>query len=338
MNQSQTQTQRRALVALVLSLALCAVGIVPATATTTTTSGVPIITSVQLNLPATGQITINGTGFGKTRPTVTMGGTPLVVNDGFSNTNLVASLPTPLPVAGDYLLVVQNTSSRLFGVLTVTIGAAGAQGPKGDQGDPGPQGPQGPQGPAGAQGPQGVQGPAGADGVSPVGMPEPAGSNCQYGGLKYTDAQGVHYVCHGAPGTGNTDAIGFSGRIFQLPTLSGVSYGGATGFTDSASSSGPIEVLSPNRNCTAANLVVQLASHVGPPGPDRSRTFSLMADGISTGLSCTIIGASTSCSSDNLLTSPIIGGSRLSIQIVSNDSSGNPFTFGDSALFGWECR
>jgi hypothetical protein len=123
-----------------------------------------------------------------------MGGTPLAVNDGFSNTKIVANLPAPQPTAGNYLLVVMNAQSRLVGVLTVTIGAAGTQGPKGDKGDPGPPGPPGP------QGPQGVQGPAGANGVSPVGVPEPPGSNCQYGGLKYTDAQGVHYVCHGAPG------------------------------------------------------------------------------------------------------------------------------------------
>ena len=77
MNQSRTQTLCRVLVA----LALCAVSIVPATATTTITSGIPIITSVQLNLPAADQITINGTGFGKSRPTITVGGTPLVVNE-----------------------------------------------------------------------------------------------------------------------------------------------------------------------------------------------------------------------------------------------------------------
>jgi YVTN family beta-propeller protein len=106
-----------------------------------------------------------------------MGGTPLSVNDGYTNTRIVANLPAPLPAAGDYLLVVTNTSNRLVGVLTVTIGGAGAQGP------------------------------AGADGVSPVGQPEPAGANCQYGGLKYTDAQGAHYVCNGAPGSGNTTVL-----------------------------------------------------------------------------------------------------------------------------------
>ena len=218
----KTPQRRRSVIALTLMLALCAAGVFPAVATTQTSTALPVITGVQLDLPGAGQITINGAGFGSARPTVVMGGTPLAVNDGFGNTKIVANLPTPLPAAGDYLLVVTNTSSRLLGVLTVTIGGAGTpgpaeppgpQGPKGDKGDKGDTGATGPQGPAGAQGPQGEtgatgpQGPAGADGVSPVGQPEPAGSNCQHGGLKYTDAQGVHYVCHGAPGAGNTAAL-----------------------------------------------------------------------------------------------------------------------------------
>jgi YVTN family beta-propeller protein len=204
MLQLKSQTRRRSVIAVTLVLALCAAGITPAAATTQTNPSLPVITSVQLNLPGAGQLTINGTSFGSGRPTVSMGGTPLSVNDGFSNTKIVANLPAPLPAAGDYLLMVTNASSHLSGVLTVTIGAAGTQGPKGDKGDPGPQGPQGPQG---LQGPQGVQGPAGANGVSPVGVPELAGSNCQYGGLKYTDAQGVHYVCNGAPGAVITTAL-----------------------------------------------------------------------------------------------------------------------------------
>jgi YVTN family beta-propeller protein len=190
-----TQNRRRFVTVLTLLFALCAAGIVPAAATTQTNPVQPVITSAQLNLPSAGQITIDGTGFGSDRPTVTMGDTPLAVNDGFSNTKIVANLPAPLPAAGNHLLAVTNAQSRLSGVLTVNIGGAGTQGPKGDKGDPG------------TQGPQGDQGPAGANGVSPVGVPEPAGSNCQYGGLKYTDAQGVHYVCNGAPGSGNTMAL-----------------------------------------------------------------------------------------------------------------------------------
>ena len=74
--------------------ALCAAVIVPAAATTTT-PGLPIITSVELDLPTAGKIAINGTGFGSGRPTVVMGGTPLAVGDGFTNISVVAILPAP---------------------------------------------------------------------------------------------------------------------------------------------------------------------------------------------------------------------------------------------------
>src|SRR6185503_8383553 len=160
----------RSLITLALMLALCSLAVVPVTATTTT---LPLITSVQLNVPAAGKITINGTGFGTTKPTVTLGGTSLFINDGFNNTRIVADVPAPLPASGDYLLVVTNTSSRLFGVLTITIGGVGPQGPPGPQGDRGPQGEQGVQGPKGvkgdpgAQGIQGIQGEKGDPGESP---------------------------------------------------------------------------------------------------------------------------------------------------------------------------
>ncbi len=147
MLQSKTQMRRRSVTALTLMFALCAASIVPAAAAPSTNTLLPVITSVQLDLPSAGKITINGIGFGSGRPSVTMGGTPPVVDDGYSNTKVVASLPVPLPAAGDYLLVMRNASSRLFGVLTVTIGATGPQGPPGAQGS---QGAPGPQGPAGA--------------------------------------------------------------------------------------------------------------------------------------------------------------------------------------------
>jgi hypothetical protein len=59
MLQPKTQSQRRSLIAHALVLALGPSGMVSSTATTSTTTGVPIITSEQLNLPAAGKITIN---------------------------------------------------------------------------------------------------------------------------------------------------------------------------------------------------------------------------------------------------------------------------------------
>jgi len=100
------------------------------------------------------------------------------------------------------------------------MGPAGPQGPKGDtgprglQGATGAQGVKGDTGAAGAQGTPGVKGDKGADGISPIGTLEPMGPNCQYGGLKYTDAQGAQYICNGASGPqglpgppANTDAL-----------------------------------------------------------------------------------------------------------------------------------
>ena len=155
-SRSLVQSQSASVIALTLVLALCTAGMVSATATTLQTTGLPVLTSVQLNMPIVGKITIDGTGFGTGRPTVTMGGTSLVVNDGFSPTSIVEDLPAALPAAGTYLLVVTNSASHLFGVLMVAIGAIGPQGPPGAQGPQGPQGAQGERGPAGEQGPQGI--------------------------------------------------------------------------------------------------------------------------------------------------------------------------------------
>jgi len=48
----------------------------------------------------------------------------------------------------------------------------------------------------------GTQGPPGQPGAGVTVVPEPAGPNCTYGGIKVTDGKGqVTYVCDGAPGT-----------------------------------------------------------------------------------------------------------------------------------------
>jgi len=96
-------------------------------------------------------------------------------------------------------------------------GAAGPQGPPGATGPQGPAGATGPQGPTGATGPQGPTGATGATGAtgpagqSVVGASEPPGVNCANGGVKYTSATGVDYVCNGASqgGTGGTGTYGY---------------------------------------------------------------------------------------------------------------------------------
>ncbi|MGH9902507.1 MAG: TolB family protein [Pyrinomonadaceae bacterium] len=68
---SNNHSRQRTLIALALVLALCAAVMPPAGAAITTNTSLPLIASVQLNLPSAGQITINGTGFGSAYPPVT---------------------------------------------------------------------------------------------------------------------------------------------------------------------------------------------------------------------------------------------------------------------------
>jgi Collagen triple helix repeat (20 copies) len=127
-------------------------------------------------------IAIHGSGFGSTKPVVTLGGTTLVVNSPFSATDVTAALPAGLP-PGSYQLVLTTTSkpsgSAPFVVTIGDVGPSGPQGPAGPAGSAGPQGPVGPvgaTGPAGSPGPAGPAGPVGATGTAgPQGPPGPAG-------------------------------------------------------------------------------------------------------------------------------------------------------------------
>ena len=133
-------------------------------------------------------ITISGSGFG-TAPLVFLGeslGTlmPLTVLQ-FSNTLILAELPSQIP-AGSYMLIVEaGNSAEATGILDITVGTAGPEGPQGPQGEQGRQGPQGDQGPEGLQGPQGPQGDQGPIGAT--GPPGPSvwgvnGSTIHYNG------------------------------------------------------------------------------------------------------------------------------------------------------------
>jgi hypothetical protein len=99
-------------------------------------------------------------------------------------------------------------------------GDTGPQGPPGPQGQPGPQGLQGIQGIQGSKGDRGDKGDRGAPGQSVIGTVEPAGHNCTNGGVKYTDATGVRFVCNGAPGPqgppGNGNSI-ISTQVYTFP-------------------------------------------------------------------------------------------------------------------------
>lgn len=105
---------------------------------------------------------------------VTVAGIPANVVSATS-TQIVATVPTILFPAGDYLLVVATGAGQSQSAeYDLTIGGAGPAGPEGPPGPagpegpagpPGPEGPAGPPGPEGPQGPPGPEGPPGEDGV-----------------------------------------------------------------------------------------------------------------------------------------------------------------------------
>lgn len=130
------------------------------------------------------QLTIAGSAFGSSQPTVTVDLQPATVIS-YTETQIVADLPTGLS-AGSYLLKVTNTTSRKTGTFDTTLGTAGPVGPAGAAGATGSQGPVGPQG---LVGPTGATGPAGAAGArGPQGPAGPAGPQGPSGvsGLAYT--------------------------------------------------------------------------------------------------------------------------------------------------------
>ena len=254
MIRSRTTSQFRSLIALTLLLAICLASTTSA-ATPTPTTNLPIIANVQLDLPSAGKITINGENFGTRQPTVTMGGKNLTVNAGFTDSRIVANLPSPLPPAGDYLLLVTNTSSRFFGVLTVTIGAVGAKGDKGNKGDKGDTGAQGSMGvpgqpgPRGETGAQGVQGAPGAKGdKGETGAQGLTGEKGDKGDTGATGAQGTQ----GLPGAkGDTGDVGAAGA--QGPA-------GAKGDKGDTGAQGP-------QGATGAQGTQGAQGPAGPAGP-----------------------------------------------------------------------
>jgi hypothetical protein len=137
---------------------------------------VPIINSAQADLSAH-KITVTGTNFGSTQPSVNLGATALTVTS-FSPTLIRAALPS-IGAGSYHLVVATNSSPPGIALLDVTIGVTGPVGPQGPVGPAGPQGSKGdagPQGPPGIAGPVGPQGPAGPVGaVGPQGAPGPQG-------------------------------------------------------------------------------------------------------------------------------------------------------------------
>jgi len=173
----------------------------------------PDVTNTSVNSGVT-QLTINGTGFAPTNsaPTVVLGTSTLSVVS-FSDTQIVATLPTNEP-SGSYELSVTDAGG---GAKTTTFGVTiGAVGPTGPQG---PQGIQGPQGPAGSTGATGSQGPSG-----PTGPQGPAGQNSFAGnwqsGSSYSIGQIVFYSSNSPFGV----YINVSGQNTSSPNLDTINW------------------------------------------------------------------------------------------------------------------
>lgn len=166
-----------ALFALVLSTQLLAQGTAPQ------------ILSVEEDSSGT-QITIRGTGFGSSLPTVWLAGNRLKVTANSDN-SIMAKVPEGT-VAGAYLLRVERVQPRGNAFFAAAIGQIGPIGPTGQtgprgipgaQGLPGLQGLTGSQGPTGLQGLRGEAGPAGPQGPrGPNGNPGPSGPQGPAGG------------------------------------------------------------------------------------------------------------------------------------------------------------
>ena len=100
------------------------------TAQEKTTSAAPVITSVQVDLTQN-MLTINGTNFGTTAPTVSLALTAMTVNTGATATQVQATLSTLSTLTpGTYRLVLQR-SDMVVADFPVTIGAVGPPGPAG---------------------------------------------------------------------------------------------------------------------------------------------------------------------------------------------------------------
>jgi hypothetical protein len=120
-------------------------------------------------------ISISGTNFGSTQPTVNLDAMQLAVT-AFSPIAIKATLPAGLGPGSYHLLVTSSGSPSRTGQLDVTLGIAGPVGPTGPTGPTGATGATGPTGLTGATGATGTPGPQGPQGaVGPPGLPGPQG-------------------------------------------------------------------------------------------------------------------------------------------------------------------
>src|SRR2546423_5194782 len=116
---------------------------------------------------ALNKITIVGTNFGTSAPTVTLQGVPLTVQSYTSGTGtIVAMLPNALNPGSYLLAVTSSTGTPSTGIFDTTYGSTGATGATGATGSPGPTGATGATGSTGATGATGATGMNGMNGTN----------------------------------------------------------------------------------------------------------------------------------------------------------------------------
>ena len=102
-------------------------------------------------------------------------------------------------------------------------GEKGAKGDTGEKGEKGDTGEKGEKGDMGAKGDKGDPGATGGAGQSVTAAVEAPGANCATGGVRYTSAGGVNYVCNGAVGGGGSDTA--AQILSKLTTADGAGSG-----------------------------------------------------------------------------------------------------------------
>ena len=122
----------------------------------------------------------------------------------------------------------------------------------------------------------------------------------------------------------------FSGRITGL-TNGGSDIGAANGLSTAVGFEPLVESLSPNRACTAMNFAVQVDV---APGNSRSRTFSLVINGVVSSLIACRISGLSSLSCDSGSATQIVP-ARATLAITETTAGGA--VGGTAAAFGWEC-
>src|SRR2546430_13906470 len=115
---------------------------------------------------ALNKITIVGTNFGSSTPSVTLQGAPLSVQSFNAVTGtVVATLPAALNPGSYLLAVTTSTGGPSTGFFDTTYGSNGGTGPTGATGATGPTGTNGTNGTNGAPGATGATGPTGPTGT-----------------------------------------------------------------------------------------------------------------------------------------------------------------------------